>query len=282
MSDHDSTVLTARLTSLADELTPSADPIAQVRAARSRYRRQRRNRVVASGLLAAAAALAIGVPPAIGSFSAVERGEVAGPGGTVPSESVQTPPEKTPGPPPVGEDAGKSSRWTDMLDERAERDARLQPVAERLAAAFAARPTPLSLFGPPQDGTCPSWMPDLKTDFGVPIDGPQGALPTGCRWSAPDAVVVLAFVPGMTPEELGRDASAEATRDGCYIQAMPNVAYLAPLMLCEQEGAMDWRFETVDDSGIGVWRLTVTLADGYSGDGATVLAHLADVAGGSW
>ena len=254
MSDHESSVLTARLTSLADELTPSADPIVQVRAARTRYRRQRRTRIVASGLVAVAAALAIGVPTAIGSFSAADRGEVAGPGETPPEETISA----------------------------AERDARLQPVAERLAAAFAARPAPLSLFGPPQDGTCPSWVPDLKTDFGVPIDGPEGALPTGCRWSAPDAVVEVAFVPGMTPEELGRDASVEATRDSCYIQAMPNVAYLAPLLLCEEEGATGWRFETVDDSGVGVWRLTVTLAEGFSGDGAAVVAHLADVAGGSW
>ena len=81
MSDHETSTLTARLTPLADELTPSADPIVQVRAARTRYRRQRRNRIVA--LRASpprSRPLVVGVPTVVGSLSAApERGEVARP-----------------------------------------------------------------------------------------------------------------------------------------------------------------------------------------------------------
>jgi hypothetical protein len=276
VTDHETATLTARLTHLADELTPSADPLGRVHAARTRYRRQRRHRIAVGGLVAAAAVVALGVPTAIGAFSAApERGEVAGPG-------VDGPGEKTPGPPLEGEDARKSSRWQDMLDEQAEREARLQPSLERVAAAFAARATPVSLVGPPRGGACPDWTPLLSSAFGAAVTGPDGSLPAGCRWSAADVVVDVAFVPGMTREELGRDATVEATSDECSIRAMPNVSYLAPLLLCEEEDGTGWRFRTVDASGAGVWRLTITLADGYDGNGAAVVLDLADLADRTW
>jgi hypothetical protein len=266
VSEHE--ILTSRLTRLADELTPSADPAGQVRAARLRYRRQRRNRLVLSGVAAAVAAAVVGIPTVVGSLSATpERGEVARPSGTTET------PEKTPAAPPTGEDARKASRWEEHLDQQAERETRLQPELERAAAVFALRSTPLSLTGPPQEGGCPDWAPVPTTD---------GGLPTGCRSSGADMAVDVAFVPGTTPEELGADASAEAARDGCSIRAMPNVSRLAPLLLCEEEGVTSWRLRTVDASGAGVWRLDVTLTDSYSGDGAAVLADLADRADRTW
>lgn len=277
MNDLETTALSARLHTLADELTPGTDPVAQVRAARSRHRRQRRNRVALSGLVVAVAALVVAVPAAIGTLSATpERGEVAGP-------SLISP-EKTPGPPLDAEDAGKASRWDDVLAERDERDERLRPFAERLAAALSARATRLSLIGPPVDDRCPDWAAALPGALGVPVEGPDGALPSGCRWSGGnDVVVEVAFVAGSTTrEELGADASAEANGDFCYVHAMPNAGQLTPLLLCEKDDALEWRLQSLDDNGAGVWRLTVTLADTYPEDGVAVLAALADLADRTW
>ena len=141
MSDHETSTLTIRLHDLADELAPSADPVGQMRAARARYHRQRRNRLAATGGIAAAALLALGLPAAIGSFSADPgRGEVAGPG--------QSPPERSPGAPPDGEDARKADRWKDALVERAEREERLSAVVDGLCTALDDRPASCTLISP--------------------------------------------------------------------------------------------------------------------------------------
>jgi hypothetical protein len=282
VSDHKTSTLSSRLTRLADELTPSADPGVQVRAARTHYRRQRRNRIVLSGIAAAVAAAVVGVPTVVGSLSATpERGEVARPGEISTSE---TPPEKTPGPPPTGEDARKASRWDGQLAQQAERDERLRPFAERLAAAFSARPAPLSLTGPAVDVPCPDRTPDLTNALAVPVTESEGTLFGGCRWSNGGSVVVeVAFVPGTSAEEFSDATGAEIGADGCYVTSLPGVTSLTGILLCEEDdGGMSWRIRSVDSSLVGHWRLSTTLGEGAVEDDVAAVVALVDLADGAW
>jgi hypothetical protein len=281
VSDHETSTLSSRLTRLADELTPSADPGVLVRAARTRYRRQRRNRIVLSGVAAAVATVVVGVPTVVGSLSATPgRGEVARPGETSASE---TPPEKTPAPAPTGEDARKASRWNEQLDQRAERDERLRPFTERLAVAFSARPAPLSLAGPAVDVPCPDWAPDLTSALGVPVTESENTLFGGCRWSNGDSLEVeVAFVPGTSEQEFSDATGAEIGAYGCYVTSLPGVTSLTGILLCEEDGGLSWRIRSVDSSLVGHWRLTTTLGEGAIEDDVAAVIALVDLADGAW
>jgi hypothetical protein len=291
VSDHETSTLTARLTSLADELAPSADPGAQVRGARARYRRQRRNRIAAVGVVAAAAILAVGVPTAIGALSsAPDRGEVAGPGEAVPSETTGggTAPGTTQGPPQGREDAQKVDRWTETLDQRAERDARLSSVADGLRAALQARPAPLSLTAPEVFGRCPDWAPALSSSLGVPLepqDGPAGSGPF-CLWSGfpenEDVVVQLEYATGSTREQMYEDVTIEAAEHDCYPTALPGVAVAHGLLLCDEDGRTSWGLRFLDTDESVVWSLTVNISDRHPGDDVQAVMAAVELLDTTW
>jgi len=79
VTEHDTSVLTARLHTLAEELTPPVDVVAQVRGARERHRRQRRARVAVLAVATAATALVAGTAVTVNVLSADRGREVAGP-----------------------------------------------------------------------------------------------------------------------------------------------------------------------------------------------------------
>jgi hypothetical protein len=88
MNNLDTAFLSTRLHDLADELTPRLEVTAQVRGARSRYRRQRRGRLAVIGTVAATLAV-VGVPTAIGALSSAQapHGQTARPGVSTPTTS---------------------------------------------------------------------------------------------------------------------------------------------------------------------------------------------------
>lgn len=289
MSDHETSTLTARLTSLADELTPSVDPVMQVRAARTRHRRQRRTRFVTGGLVAAAAVVSFGVPTAIGALSAAsERGEVAGPGGTAPEETHEAVPGKTPGPPLEEEDARKVERWSDMLDERAELDARLSPVAYDLRAAMEARPAPLSLTAPAAFGRCPDWASALSRSLGVAVAEQRGPVGSGplCLWSGfpenEDLLVQIEYAPRMTREQMVQQVNSEATRQDCYPTALAGTEVLSALALCEEDARTTWRLRFPDTSESVLWTLTVSVSDRYPADDVPAVMAAVELLDATW
>jgi len=82
MNDLDTSVLSARLHQLADDMTPQLDVTRFVRGARDVRRRQRRARITLVAVGAATVAVLVGVPVTIGSLSSAPSGEVAGPAPT--------------------------------------------------------------------------------------------------------------------------------------------------------------------------------------------------------
>jgi hypothetical protein len=88
MNDLDTSFLTHRLHSLADELAPDIDVTTQVRGARSRHRRQRRGRLAVIGTVAATVVV-VGLPTAIGALTSTQspHGQTARPGISTPSTS---------------------------------------------------------------------------------------------------------------------------------------------------------------------------------------------------
>jgi hypothetical protein len=98
VNDRDTTLLSARLHRLADDVTPPLDVVAQVREARDRNRRRRHGRLALAAVATATAALAVGTTAAIELLSsAPDRGQVAVPNETAPetSESAPTTPAVT-------------------------------------------------------------------------------------------------------------------------------------------------------------------------------------------
>ena len=178
MTDLENT-LGHRLHRLADDLAPDADPLDQVSAARSRYRRQRRTRAGLTALAAAIAAIVIGVPAALGALSsAPDRGGVAGPGSTA-----------------AGDDAAAES----LAAEAAQRAA----DGAELAAAAAGLDRPLVLPAPAAPARCPDAAAELSDALGLPLKHWQGerlADDAPCEWG----VGAQAVAPNRRPVHAGR------------------------------------------------------------------------------
>jgi hypothetical protein len=266
------TVLSSRLHSLAEELTPGADPLTQVDSARALFRHRRRARAGVALAAAAVVAVVVGVSSVTGALSsAPDPGrDGAGPGPVTASGTVGD-----------REDSGRIARWQDTVDQRAERDARLDPLAERLRAALRARPTPLSLDGPSADEPCPERAPTVDSAFGAVLaEHSSGAAAGDCVWLTPDGVlqVTLGFMADGTIDQIHADVDAEDRNSGCYPTALPGSLTFTALALCEEDGAMGWHIRVMDTSGSGFWLLTVTVGDAYPGDGPTTVAAVLDAA----
>jgi membrane-bound lytic murein transglycosylase len=121
VTDHETTVLSYRLQSLADDMTPPLDVVGQVRAARASHRRKRRTRIAALALATATTAVVAGTVTTTGLLTS-GPGEVAGPG--VPSA-------------PVTDDAGVRDRAQRAEEAQAAQRAEAQAAAEASQAAEA-------------------------------------------------------------------------------------------------------------------------------------------------
>ena len=92
MNDHETTVLTARLNMLAEDMTPPLDVVGQLRAARLRHQRQRRGRIALIAVATATAAVVVGAATTADLLSATPRGgEVAVPSRTAPATTEPAP-----------------------------------------------------------------------------------------------------------------------------------------------------------------------------------------------
>jgi hypothetical protein len=117
VNDHQTTVLTARLHQLADDLTPPLDVVEQVRAARARHRRTRRTRIGFLALATATAALVIGTATSIHVLASPEH-QVAGPGVTTTEAPA----------PPTSDREQLDAEARAAAAERAARDASVLPA----------------------------------------------------------------------------------------------------------------------------------------------------------
>ncbi len=280
------------LGALAGELT-WPDPTVPPEAVTDRHRGQRRSRagLAAAGLLLVAA-LAAGVPAAVGSPDA-PPGEAA---------AAATPP-------------GVVGQQPAEVVSAAEAEEARRAAQPRLEAAVAGLGAPLVLTSPAEwdqwlpDGrpaqgttgqededTCPPLAGRLTADLGVPMSYWTGALPrgpVGCTW-VPDPVplseggpydyaqvVSVGFVEdgdGTTIEQLrtallpgaGRGAvpcpAADVPGGGALISCVgPTGGYETPLVLA-----------VPDARGAGVWILSATVQWGAERSTAEVLAVLVE------
>jgi hypothetical protein len=79
VNDHDTSVLTARLHQLADDLTPPLDVAGRVRDARAGHRRRRRTRFALLAVATVTAGVLVGLPLTIASLTSSPSLGVAGP-----------------------------------------------------------------------------------------------------------------------------------------------------------------------------------------------------------
>jgi hypothetical protein len=273
VNDIESDVRT-RLHRLADDVT-LGDPLAEAGRARVRYRRQRRTRAGLVAVAAAVVAIVIGVPTALGAFSAAPDGDVARqvPVSGTPATSAAAPSDH--------EDERIGARWSDTLENRAERDARLGPVAERLRTALASRGEPIALPLPPAGTPCPDWTAPLSSVLGTAVTPDAGdSLAAGCRWSGPEVSVEVQLAADASREQLGHEVNADDAVNGCYPTALPGTELFTTLSLCENAGGSTWRMRVLASGGTGFWTLTVTVPDGV--DAAQTAATVLTLADATW
>jgi hypothetical protein len=89
VNDHETTVLSARLHQLSDDLTPPLDVVEQVRTARDGHQRRRRTRIALVAVATATAVVLVGLPLTISSLTSAPSGGVAGPAPTGSTASDQ-------------------------------------------------------------------------------------------------------------------------------------------------------------------------------------------------
>jgi hypothetical protein len=109
------TILSTRLDTLADELTPAIDPRRQVADARARHHRLRRTRTAFLVLATATAAVLVGSAVAVDLLSAERSGDVAGPTvtlSTIPPLETTEPATTEPATPTASESAAPTSEGT--------------------------------------------------------------------------------------------------------------------------------------------------------------------------
>ena len=288
---------------LADELTPAVDPLEQVDGARSRYRRQRRTRAGLATLVAATAAIAIGVPAALGTVSA-DPADVAGPRPGTTSTTAGTSPA-------VGgaeARAEAAARLADVAAARAELAAAqaAAATAEGTAAEEAATEAALSaqlvevaahlgalpgLAAPAGDPlTCPSGAELAEVLGGPPVPDEAADPGVACRWRSGTEDAGASVSIGVIAGTLELYAGGDGITTGCRATMLDTGTGTA-LQHCVDGDRVSWNLFLPDDAapdadGISTartWQLTVTGRSGQPQlDPVTALPALADLAGATW
>ncbi len=277
MSDHETSVLSSRLTELADELAPAIDALGQVDGARMRYRRIRQVRITVASAAVAVAVAAVGVPTAVGALAGPSSGEVAR---TAPSTATATAiSEEEQAARSAAEEAARAADGRLDAEQAARQAARSQLIAD----ALADRDPPLDLRAG-TDRSCPDAAARLTEALGVDVRTDSAGDPVaGCRWSGGTLALVLSLVPGQTKEEMVREVDRSVSVDGCYPRAMPSTVELTPLTLCPAGDGTAWTLRVPDSTGAGYWVLAAEEGAGAAPDaGASGLLALVDAAAARW
>lgn len=272
--EHD---LPGRLSALADELTPPADPAGQAAAAKGRYRRQRRTRAGLAAVAVAVVAIGIGVPTALGSLS-----------GAPPTGGTAGVPSSAPTAAPATDDVSLAEAQARLAAVAADRAA---DSSAELARAVGQVTAPLRLTAPATFGPCPDGAPALSTGLGVPVTYWQGHLPggpAGCQWAtgtsglpADRFAVGIGFLTGTTAAQM--QAGVASSGEQCTTAAVPAVHPQAELQRCTQGDAVEWYLDVPDTSGRGIWVLNATVGTSSTGPTAgTGLAQVAALATATW
>jgi hypothetical protein len=275
MNDLRTSVLTARLNQLADDLVPSYDATGEVHAARSRHRRERHRRMAVGGVLAAAAAVAVTVPLTLGSLTGSPTpGDVARTGTSTPAAAPPPAPTTQPGTPPAPA---------------------ATPADAGLAEAVALLTQPLEYTASADLGDCP---PDagpvnhlLHTSLTYIAGSEPDRGPSGCQYtsdplasSPPEQryAVGIGFLVGTTTEQMRQGVAAE-TGGRCRSVDVPAVHPDAVLQRCSSGGTTDWWLNVPDTDGAGIWVVNATVGDGWQGSGgAAGIAALGPLAATTW
>jgi hypothetical protein len=266
MSDLD---LHRRLSDLADDLSAGADPFAQLDAARSVYRRQRRNRIVLAGVAAAVAVLAIGVPITWSTLAGPPGSDVAAP---TTSGSTESP--------------GAISR--------------LDQDVNRVVDALSNRTAPLDLAAPAESASCPDATAELSDVVATVLIRQDSDDPDeGCGWTstalraerlslgfaflrgADDAVHQM-FIDETIKDTTGRDDAAEHPGT-CFTSDLSNTPRRTTVQACSVAGSRtQWTVLSGDAGNTGLWQLTVYVPAGVDVDEAGAVLALVDVVDAAW
>jgi hypothetical protein len=264
-------VLGSRLHDLADEMTgphpavPAADAIA-------RHRRQRRARMGTAAVAVVVALVAAGVPTGVSLLGAGTSGGGTTAGTPTPAAPTSTPDAGTPTGAPAAESAAES----------AAREAAAH--AELQLLMLARLPQPLRLTAPAAWGTCPEVASVLSRQLGTPWVYWQGHLPggpRGCEYvdaagaagtSTPETrqSVGIGFLTGTTVAQM-QAGVASGDADPALDCASSPVSGDAILQRCVVAGELRYALTVADTGGTGIWVLSVSTGDRYSGDPGTAL-----------
>jgi len=274
--------VTAQLHRLADDLAPDTDPLEQVAGARSRYRRQRRNRVGLAALAVATAAIVVGVPATVGwTSSAPDRGDVAGPRTTAATTAstdaaadAQQDAEEAAAARAAAADAGEAVRQAD--------------AAAELSAAVRPLDQPLTLRAPAGSLECPDVAVPLSQTLGVALQYWQGervASEVPCEWGVGEQL--LAPIPDRLALQAtfraGATVAQRAVPGLCTTAPVPAVAAGAVVRRCDATNQVEWSLEVPDAGGVGLFSFNVTIGDRYDAvSGPAALAALAALPASTW
>jgi hypothetical protein len=202
MNDLDTSVLTARLTELADDMAPAVDPRRQVADARARHHRKRRIRITLVAVATATAAVAVGTVSAVDLLSVDQSRDVATPTDPTPTEPTTAPtPTPTPTPPPAPvEPAAWESRSLMGLEFAVPPGARTADTVDDVPVSQWEGPT-FTWNGPLLGGDDYSFVSVKVTDA---YEGGLPPLDGGDWYTVPGADDAYGAVgePGSTLEEL--------------------------------------------------------------------------------
>ncbi|TYP87125.1 hypothetical protein [Blastococcus xanthinilyticus] len=272
MNDGDTTLISARLDDLADQLAPGFDPRAHALGARDRYRQQRRTRLGTAAVAAVVVAVGIGVPTALGALTASPGGGVAGPG-TAGTEAV---PEDS-----AARSAAEDARRAREAEDRATAAAEEAAAVEMVAGVLGARTPPLELRAG-ADRACPDVAAGLIAALGGGTRPTTGTdLTGGCRWSTPGPALTLSLVPGQTEDQMVGEVDRSVAAEGCTVRVMPSAVDVTPLTVCPAGTGTTWTLRVPDSGGAGYWVLSAEDAPTAEAGSGGLLA-LVDVVDAGW
>lgn len=248
--------LHSRLSTLADDLAPDADPYEQAAGARDLHRRQRRARLGVVGAAVAVALVAVGVPTAVTTLSAPD-GDAAAP--PRPAEPLRGP-------------------------------------ADAVRTAMAWWEADGTVPDPETGGPCPDAAEvlsglDSRYVFRPSRINSGGGRLTGCAWSTDDGTphaetridLMLTAAPELDADLLVSDLETDAALYGCDSTTLFAGRPSNLLQLCDRNGQRLWQLTVVDEDGTGGWRLTAAIGtdvDAASRLGASSLATMWGIVSG--
>jgi len=269
-----------RLSDLADDLAAGADPFAQLDSARSAYRRQRRTRVVLTGVAAAVAVLAIGVPMAVTTLTAPDGRHVAAPTTSAPPSPTASGSTETPG--------AISPLNRDLIT---------------VVDTLSARKPPMDLAAPADAASCPDATAQLSDAVATVLIRQDSDDPRqGCGWTTTAlradrlslGFTFLAGADGTVHQQIldatvltmtGKDDAAEhpgTCFSSDFSADLSGTPWRATVQACSVDGRRQWTVLSGDRQGAGLWELDLHVPADVDVDDADAVLALVDVAEAAW